>query len=64
MEEAEDDAELVKSVAADYVNRLGRDAVPHLRRQEARAEQQGDALSAEAWHDIADAAESIRAGRR
>ena len=51
MEDAEDDAELVKSVAADYVNRLGRDAVPHLRRQEARAEQQGDALSAEAWHD-------------
>ena len=54
-----EDAELVKSVAADYVKRLGRDAVPHLRSQEARAAQRGDALAAEAWHDIADAAESL-----
>lgn len=55
-----DDTELVKTVAADYIKRLGRDAVPpHLRRQEARASQHGDTLSAEAWHDIADAAASI-----
>jgi hypothetical protein len=54
-----DDTQLVKTVAADYIKRLGRDAVPYLRRQAARASQHGDTLSAVAWHDIADAAASI-----
>jgi len=50
------DAELVASVAEEFIGRLGRDAVPYLRLEEALAMDNGDILSAEAWHDIADAA--------
>ena len=50
-----DDAELVASVAEEFVGKLGRDAVPYLRLEEVRAMDKGDVLSAEAWHDIADA---------
>ena len=52
----DDDAKLVASVAEEFVDRLGRDAVPYLRLEEALAMDKGDVLSAEAWHDIADAA--------
>lgn len=51
----DDDAKLVASVAEEFVDRLGRDAVPYLRLEEVRAMDKGDVLSAEAWHDIADA---------
>jgi hypothetical protein len=57
--EEDDDAELVASVAGEFVGKLGRDAVPHLRREGALATGEGDDLSAEAWHDIADAAALI-----
>ena len=49
------DAELVASVAEEFVDRLGRDAVPYLQFEEALAMDNGDILSAETWHDIADA---------
>ena len=54
-----DDADLVKTVAADFARQCGRRAVPYLRDQAEIAANQGDALSAEAWHDIADAAALI-----
>ena len=54
-----DDADLVRAVAADYVYQQGRRAVLYLRDQEKIAANQGDALSAEAWRDIAEAAASI-----
>jgi len=54
-----DDADLVEAVAEGFVRRLGRDAVPYLHNQEAVAERNGDALSAQAWHDIAEAAVQI-----
>jgi hypothetical protein len=57
----DDDAVLVPSVAEDFVGRLGKDAVPYLRFEEALAADKGDALSAEAWHDLADAAALILA---
>jgi hypothetical protein len=49
-----DDAHLVKAVAADYALQHGQRAVPYLRERAEIAAQQGDALSAEAWHDIAE----------
>jgi hypothetical protein len=54
-----DDADAVRSVAQDYVNRLGKDAAPYLRAEEAASKRANDGLSAEAWHDIGDAAERI-----
>jgi len=57
--EEDDDAELVASVAGEFVGKLGKGAVPHLRREGALATGEGDDLSAEAWHDIADAAALI-----
>ena len=50
-----DDADLVKTVAADFARQSGRRAIPYLRDQGEIAANQGDAFSAEAWHDIADA---------
>jgi len=55
----DDDAELVASVAGEFVGKLGKGAVPHLRRKGALATGEGDDLSAGAWHDIADAAALI-----
>jgi len=55
----DDDADVVRSVAEDCVTRLGRDAVPYLRSEEAASERANDGLSAQAWHDIGDAAEQI-----
>jgi hypothetical protein len=54
-----DDADLVAIVAGDYLRRQGRGAIDHLRTQEALAEKDGDAMSAEAWGDIADTATEI-----
>jgi len=51
-----DDADLVRAVAEEYVTLLGRNAVTRLRDEEAVSRSDGDALSAEAWCDIADAA--------
>jgi hypothetical protein len=53
------DAEIVASVAKGFVGKLGRDAVPYLRFEGTLATGKGDDLSAEAWHDIADAAAFI-----
>ena len=55
----DDDAELVASVAGEFIGRLGKDAVSYLRSEEGLARDTGDVLSAEAWHDIADAAALI-----
>jgi len=57
----DDEAELVASVAGEFVGRLGRDAMLYLRLEEALATDKGDVPSAEAWHDIADAAALILA---
>jgi hypothetical protein len=54
--EEDDDAELVTSVAEGFVGKLGKGAVPYLRLEGALATGEGDDLSAQAWHDIADAA--------
>jgi hypothetical protein len=54
-------AELVGSVAQESVGKLGTNAVPPLRLEEALATDKGDMLSANAWHDIADAAALILA---
>jgi hypothetical protein len=54
--EEDDDAELVASVAGEFVGKLGKGALPHLRREAVLAMGKGDDLSAGAWHDIADAA--------
>jgi hypothetical protein len=51
----DDDSDLVRAVAEDYLTRLGKNSVSHLRDEETRARRGGDALSAEAWRDIADA---------
>jgi len=53
------DAEIVASVAGEFVGKMDDDAVPYLREREAAAAGYGDSLSAEAWHDIADAATLI-----
>jgi len=55
----DDDAEIVASVADWYVSKLGRDAVPYIQSEESLSRGEGDCLSAEAWHDIADAAALI-----
>src|SRR4051794_18342374 len=57
--EKDDGAELVASVAEEFVGKLGKGAVPHLRFEESLAVGKGDDLSAEAWHDIANAAALI-----
>ena len=53
----EDDRDLVAAVAAEMVRRWGVDAVRITRDYAELAEETGDALSAEAWGDIADEAE-------
>jgi hypothetical protein len=58
-QDQDDDAELVAWVAEGFVGKLGTDAVPYLRRRETASAGEGDSLSEEAWHDIADAAALI-----
>jgi hypothetical protein len=55
----DDDTEIVASVAEEFVSKLGRAAVPYLHTEEVLAREQGDCLSARAWHDIAEAATLI-----
>lgn len=52
----DDDTEIVMTVAEDFLDRYGSDAVLHLRHEESLAADLGHSFSAEAWHDIADAA--------
>jgi len=59
MPEYDDDDGLVRGAAEDYVKRLGRDAGRYLRHQQQVAAQRGDMLSADAWQDIAEAAERM-----
>ena len=49
----------VEQVAREYVERYGADAVPILQDEADLADLAGDDLSAEAWRDIAVAAERI-----
>ena len=60
---ADCDRELVEQVAREYVERHGQDAVSILRERANIAEELGDSLSADAWRDIADAAERLSSGR-
>jgi hypothetical protein len=46
-------------VAAQYVERLGRDAPKHLRDRAEEAQLMGDEASAETWCEIAEAAEEM-----
>jgi hypothetical protein len=55
----DDDTEIVTAVAEEFVEKLGSDAVPYLRQEEDLAADRGDSFSADAWHDIADAATLI-----
>ena len=54
-----DDDDLVEQVAREYVQRHGRDSLPILRERADMAEELGDVFSAEAWREIADAAERM-----
>jgi hypothetical protein len=54
-----DDAVLVAAVAAQYVQQMGSEAVRYLREREEQAASLRDAASAQAWHDIVEAAEAI-----
>ena len=54
-----DDAEDVARVAADLLERHGPSVIAELREQAEIAAANGDQLSAEAWADIADAAEGL-----
>jgi hypothetical protein len=58
-QDQDDDAEFVAWVAEGFVGKLGRASVPYLRTREVVSACEGDSLSAEAWHDIADAAARI-----
>ena len=57
-----DDADLVVTVAADMVRRFGANAAVYLRDQAEISAGLGDASSAEAWSDIAAAADMILRG--
>ncbi|HEX2150677.1 MAG TPA: hypothetical protein VHG31_01610 [Stellaceae bacterium] len=54
-----DDATLVKAVAAQYVRDMGPEATGYLREMQELAFSLSDADSAQAWHDIKDAAHAI-----
>jgi len=56
---ASEDALLVSKTAAEFVGWLGDDAPHHLRSRSEIAGGAGDALSEQAWLDIADAAERL-----
>jgi transcription initiation factor IIE alpha subunit len=55
----EDDERLVEKVAREVVDQHGPDAIPILRERAKAADMSDDALAAETWRDIADAAERI-----
>ena len=55
----EDDERLVEKVAREVVDQHGPDAIPILREHANAADISDDALAAETWRDIADAAERI-----
>jgi len=54
-----EDIDDVEKVAAEYIAIKGVSAVADLRQRAEMAEADGDDLSAEAWTDIADAAEKL-----
>ena len=58
-----EDGDAVEQVAQDYVRRHGADSLPILRERADLADEVGDYASADAWRDIADAAERILRGR-
>lgn len=53
------DDDLIDDVARDYVGRYGLGALALIRERAEIAREAGDFLSAQAWQDIADAAERI-----
>ena len=55
----DDDDNLVEQVAREYVQRHGSDSLAILRERADAADAMGDVFSAEAWRDIADAAERM-----
>ena len=55
----EDDEKLVEKVAREVVDQHGPDAIPILRERAEAADMSNDALAAETWRDIAEAAERI-----
>ena len=55
----EADEKLVEKVAREVVDQHGPDAIPILRERAKAADMSDDALAAETWRDIADAAERI-----
>ena len=62
----EDDEKLVEKVAREVVDQHGPDAISILRKRVKAADMSDDALAAETWRDIAEAAERIlqdRGGR-
>ncbi len=59
MSDSDDDDDDIEQVAREYVERHGADSVLILRERADAADAVGDLLSAEAWRDIADAAERI-----
>jgi hypothetical protein len=58
-----DDADEVDRVAAEFLDSRGPSVIPDLRERAEIAAANGDQLSAEAWADIADAAERLLWGR-
>ncbi len=54
-----EDRDMVEQAARDYVERYGPDSVAILRERADMADELRDIMSAEAWRDIADAAERI-----
>jgi len=55
----EDDEKLVEKIAREVVDQHGPDALPMLRQRAKAADMSDDALAAETWRDVADAAERI-----
>ena len=54
-----EDDEAIQHVAGQYVERLGRDAPKHLHERAEQAQAIGDHSSADAWREIAEAAERL-----
>lgn len=55
----EDDQAVVQQVAREHIERFGRKAPDYLRERAEQAELIGDQLSADAWREIAEAAERM-----
>jgi hypothetical protein len=58
-----DDADDVERIAGEFLKRHGPSVIPDLRECAEISATNGDQLSAEAWTDIADAAERLLWGR-